>query len=74
MRLRRVAARITIAFAQLQRTLRISYEALNTTDREGVMLFALTIAFTAAAAALCTGGWIASVTPHKRSRVLAPRR
>jgi len=32
------------------------------------MLLALTIAFTALAAGLCTGGFIASSAPHRRWR------
>jgi hypothetical protein len=38
-----------------------------------MMLLALTIAFTAIVAALCAGGWIASVAPHRKWRVLAAR-
>jgi hypothetical protein len=39
-----------------------------------MMLLALTIAFTAVAGALCAGGWIASVAPHRKWRVLPARR
>jgi hypothetical protein len=42
-------------------------------DREGLMLFALSIAFTALAAGLATGGFIASVVRHKHVAIVSPR-